>query len=214
MNRNRVISVVIVGDTNTGKNCIFTNFKENSKDYPLEYVPTVFDNSSKTIQVDGVYYHVSLSYTSGQTEYDGLRILSYPSTDVFLLCYAVSNRTSFESVPSKWIPELKLHSPHTPIVLVGTKIDMRKGGSTSTDCCRRQRNEQKGQCFHRMLGQDGRQYARGFPGGGASGAVQIKKKRKPKTSIMWLRSLVNHLILGLRNTHDSRMYMILGLLKL
>lgn len=41
MNRNRVISVVIVGDTNTGKNCIFTNFKENSKDYPLEYVPTV-----------------------------------------------------------------------------------------------------------------------------------------------------------------------------
>lgn len=134
MNRNRVISVVIVGDTNTGKNCIFTNFKENSKDYPLEYVPTVFDNSSKTIQVDGVYYHVSLSYTSGQTEYDGLRILSYPSTDVFLLCYAVSNRTSFESVPSKWIPELKLHCPHTPIVLVGTKIDMRKGGSTSTDC--------------------------------------------------------------------------------
>ncbi|XP_057372933.1 ras-like GTP-binding protein RhoL [Daphnia carinata] len=133
MNHNRLISVVIVGDGNSGKNCIFNNFKENCKEYPLDYVPTVFDNSSRTMEVDGIYYHVSLSYTTGQTEYDGLRILSYPSTDVFLLCYAVSQRTSFESLPSKWIPELKLHCPQTPIVLVGTKIDMRKDGSTSTD---------------------------------------------------------------------------------
>lgn len=34
------------------------------------------------------------------------------------------NPTSFANITSKWIPELKLHCPNTPIVLVGTKNDL------------------------------------------------------------------------------------------
>ncbi len=45
--------------------------------------------------------------------------LIFEKTDVFLLCYAVNNRTSFNNVTSKWIPELKHHCPNAPIVLVG-----------------------------------------------------------------------------------------------
>lgn len=33
-----------------------------------------------------------------------------------------------ENVKSKWIPELMHHCPEAPIVLVGTKLDMRKPG--------------------------------------------------------------------------------------
>ncbi|XP_046462036.1 ras-like GTP-binding protein RhoL [Daphnia pulex] len=125
MNRDRLLKVVVVGDNEVGKNCIFTKFKESFRKIPLEHEPTSFDNFSKLIEVDGIIYHLSVSYTTNSTGCDELRILSYPNTDVFLLCYAIDNRQSFENISSKWIPELKLHSPHTPIVLVATKKDKR-----------------------------------------------------------------------------------------
>lgn len=44
-----------------------------------------FDNFSKLIQVDGTFYHVSLSYTVNQKDYDELRILSYPNVTGFVI---------------------------------------------------------------------------------------------------------------------------------
>ena len=42
------------------------------------------------------------------------------------------NSSSFENVSSKWIPELKHHSPNTPIILVGTKYDLTEDYDTVT----------------------------------------------------------------------------------
>ena len=33
--------------------------------------------------------------------------------------------TALSNVRNKWVPELRAHNPHTPIVLVGTKVDLR-----------------------------------------------------------------------------------------
>ncbi len=57
-------------------------------------------------------------------DYDRLRPLSYPQTDVFLICYSVINPVSFDNVRAKWSPEIKSNNPETPIVLVGTKLDL------------------------------------------------------------------------------------------
>jgi hypothetical protein len=38
-----------------------------------------FDNFSKLIEVDGIIYHLSVSYTTNPTGCDELRILSYPN---------------------------------------------------------------------------------------------------------------------------------------
>ena len=46
--------------------------------------------------------------------------------DVFLVCFAITSPTSFDNVTSKWIPEVTHHCPDTPIILVGTKADMRE----------------------------------------------------------------------------------------
>ena len=42
-------------------------------------------------------------------DYDRLRPLSYPSTDVFFICYSLVSTSSLENVAAKWWPEV-----HTP----------------------------------------------------------------------------------------------------
>ena len=54
-----------------------------------------------------------------------LRPLSYPGTQVFILCFSVISPSSYENVKIKWYPELTHHCPGVPIVLVGTKTDLR-----------------------------------------------------------------------------------------
>ncbi len=39
--------------------------------------------------------------------------------------FSVVNPTSFENVLLKWLPEVRHHMPHTPILLCGSKIDLR-----------------------------------------------------------------------------------------
>jgi len=75
---------------------------------------------------DGVPVSLGLWDTAGQEDYDRLRPLSYPQTDVFLICFSVVSPSSFENVTSKWCPEIKHHCPDAPILLIGTKIDLRE----------------------------------------------------------------------------------------
>ena len=62
--------------------------------------------------------------TSGQEDYARLRHLSYPQTDVFLVCFSLVSSTSLENVANIWAPEIKHHCPNTPMILVGTKLDL------------------------------------------------------------------------------------------
>ena len=63
--------------------------------------------------------------TAGQEDYDRLRPLSYPDTNVILLCFAIDHPDSFLNVSLKWITELKHFCPGVPIILVGNKKDLR-----------------------------------------------------------------------------------------
>ena len=72
-------------------------------------------------------HHLSRSHTrmQGQEDYDNLRPLSYPETDVFLIVFDISNPTSLENVSHKWVPEVRSYCQKTPIILVGNKADLR-----------------------------------------------------------------------------------------
>ena len=90
----------------------------------------MFDNYSAIVMVDGQPVNLSLWDTAGQEDYDKLRPLSYPHTDVFLVCYSVISPTSFKNVTSKWFPEIQEHAAGAPIILVGTKSDARNDQHT------------------------------------------------------------------------------------
>mmetsp|Transcript_4071 Transcript_4071/g.6102 ORF Transcript_4071/g.6102 Transcript_4071/m.6102 type:complete len:217 (-) Transcript_4071:84-734(-) len=125
------IKCVVVGDGAVGKTCMLISYTEGK--FPKEYVPTVFENYEAEIVVNGKEVKFSLWDTAGQEGYARIRTLSYPKTDIFLLCFSVDNHPSLVNVKDRWHKEIKQHCPAAPIILVGTKIDLREDQKTIDD---------------------------------------------------------------------------------
>ena len=124
----KTIKCVVVGDGAVGKTCLLISYTQNK--FPSEYVPTVFDNYAVNVMIGGEPILLGLYDTAGQEEYDRMRPLSYPEANVFLVCFNTVNPSSFENVKAKWLPEVKLHCPKVPILLVGTQMDLRDNQAT------------------------------------------------------------------------------------
>jgi len=122
------LKCVVVGDGAVGKTSLLISYTRNA--FPEDYIPTVFDNYTADVLYDGKAVTLGLWDTAGQEDYDQLRPLSYPMTDVFLVCFSVVSDTSFKNVTNKWIPELKHYEPNTPMLLCGLKTDLRYDSKT------------------------------------------------------------------------------------
>ncbi|KAI8571145.1 hypothetical protein RHMOL_Rhmol01G0096000 [Rhododendron molle] len=107
MSASRFIKCVTVGDGAVGKTCMLICYTSNK--FPTDYIPTVFDNFSANVAVDGSIVNLGL----------------WDTADIFVLAFSLISRASYENVLKKWMPELRRFAPNVPIVLVGTKIDLR-----------------------------------------------------------------------------------------
>ncbi|CAG7845927.1 Transforming protein RhoA AltName: Full=Gb; AltName: Full=p21; Flags: Precursor [Serendipita indica DSM 11827] len=115
--------LVVVGDGGCGKTCLLIGYAENR--FPETYIPTVFETYLANVTFEGKLVELALWDTAGQEEYDRLRPLSYPESSVILIVFAIDYPTSLENVTDKWYPEVAHFCEGTPMILVGTKIDLR-----------------------------------------------------------------------------------------
>ncbi|TFK46036.1 hypothetical protein OE88DRAFT_1715171 [Heliocybe sulcata] len=115
--------LVVVGDGGCGKTCLLIVYAENR--FPEAYIPTVFENYVTQVNFDGKLVELALWDTAGQEEYDRLRPLSYPESDVILIVFSIDFPVSLANVQDKWHPEVIHFCEGTPLILVGTKIDLR-----------------------------------------------------------------------------------------
>ena len=121
------LKVITVGDGAQGKTSMLIAY--TTKEFPNEFIPIVFDNLSiNTTTTHGQLVSLALWDIAGGEDYDRLRLrlrpLSYPQTDVFLLCFGVDT-DDFECIKTRWYPELHHYCPNVPVILVATKTDLR-----------------------------------------------------------------------------------------
>ncbi|KAM9737431.1 cell division control protein 42 homolog isoform 2-T3 [Menidia menidia] len=88
------------------------------------------DNCMVTVMIGRKPYNLGLWDTAWHKDYNRLRPLSYPLTDVFLVCFSIISPSSFENVREKWVPEISHFCPGIPFLLVGTQMELRDDRST------------------------------------------------------------------------------------
>lgn len=118
-----VLKMVVLGDGAVGKTSLLVTF--STGEYPVEYIPTVFDNYTASLKYEDRKVELNLWDTAGQADYDKVRPVSYPETHLFLLCFSVDQPNSLRSVADKWAAEINHHCKSVPRILVGLKADYR-----------------------------------------------------------------------------------------
>ena len=114
------LKIVVVGDCSVGKTSLLLSYVNDAS--PGEHIPTIYDNYVANHVIDGMPVQLNLWDTAGLEEYNQVRQMSYPETDVFLLCFSVTSYLSLENAETKWFPEIRQSCPATPIILVATKM--------------------------------------------------------------------------------------------
>ena len=97
-----------------GKTCLLTRYRNNS--FPEDYVPTVFENFVEEVPYKKgsillqmvCFSHTEKSKlikkqwdTAGQEDFDRIRNKAYADTDVFLICYSVDDKASYDNIDLK-----------------------------------------------------------------------------------------------------------------
>jgi Ras-related C3 botulinum toxin substrate 1 len=116
------MKLVLVGDGSVGKTSLLISYTSDA--FPSDYVPTIFDNYLATVKYQNHFVKLWLWDTAGQDEYKRLRALSYPNTDVFLICFSLIDPKSFNHALNKWLPEIMENNPYALKFFVGTKSDL------------------------------------------------------------------------------------------
>ena len=120
------LKTVNVGFDGSGKTSLYHTFAWRK--FPDGYLPTVFEGYTHDFHIDGVSVNLGFwdTHCGENHEYVELTRLYYPNTDVFTICFDVSNLDSFSKIREFWVEkEIRPLNSDAPIVLVGTKTDLR-----------------------------------------------------------------------------------------
>jgi small GTP-binding protein len=115
-------SILILGDSNTGKSSLLTKYVHNT--YSKKFEPTIgIDFKIKSVFVNDLRIKLRIWDTAGQEKFRTITNSYYRGVQGAIICYSVENRDSFHNI-SHWHAQISLMaSPDVVIVIVGTKCD-------------------------------------------------------------------------------------------
>ncbi|KAK6169991.1 hypothetical protein SNE40_018492 [Patella caerulea] len=116
--------ITIVGDGESGKTSLINRFAHGGFNDD-NYLPTVTEITVENVEYGQKAVELNIQDTAGQESYGTLRPISYPGTDVIVVCFSIDNIASLENVSLNWVPEIRHFCGAVTIVLVGTKSDVR-----------------------------------------------------------------------------------------
>ena len=140
----RTIKIVAVGPKNVGKTTLLVAYRNGKCP---EYLPLIYNTTPIPGDLNDKPYELCLCDTPGGEEYKRLRPLSYFHSDVFILLFDVTaDDDRIEEIHSYYYVEINRYWPNAPIILVGSKIDLRDKEGTKTI------TTEKGQALAKQIG--------------------------------------------------------------
>lgn len=117
-----LLKVLLVGDSDVGKQEIITGMEDGSLDSPY-CSSTGAAYKTTIILIEGKKVKLHIWDTSGQGRFCTI-IRSYSrGAQGILLVYDITNRWSFEGI-DRWVREVEEHAPGIPKVLVGNRLHL------------------------------------------------------------------------------------------
>ena len=122
-----LFKVIIIGDSGVGKTSILQKFIHN--EYKNQHLTTIgIDLFVKYINVNGKQVKMQIWDTAGQEKFRSLISNIYKGSHCILLCYDVTNRTSFDNL-KKWYDNINNEFNYSPnklplIIIIGNKSDV------------------------------------------------------------------------------------------
>ena len=125
-NKNKKIKIKILtlGNGNVGKTSFIYKFAENY--FETDTLSTTgIDNLVANIKMpNGKEYPVNFCDTAGQERYRSMALSVIKKTDGIILMYDITDKSSFESIPS-WMEQIEENKGlKFPIILCGNKCDL------------------------------------------------------------------------------------------
>jgi small GTP-binding protein len=122
------MKVVTIGAHRAGKTALILTLN-NKWTHAFESFYTVYIDQ-EYLEQEGK--QLVLWDTAGEKDYERLRPLCYPITTVFLLCFSICvsrnvapDESGIAQAVATFIPEARKYCPDVPIILIGTKSDLR-----------------------------------------------------------------------------------------
>ena len=120
------LKAVVIGKQQVGKTSLISTYLTG--EFPQELPPQATQHEY-SCEVEGLSLVICDSVRSEKDH--RIRPLTYPSTDVFLLLFDVTcSEGQFRDLLPKWWVELKFYCPTVPVILVGSKVDLRENIET------------------------------------------------------------------------------------
>ena len=126
------VRTIWIGDPESGKTSLLTSYTKNV--FPQQYVPSL--NENYTVQVNNFLYggkerNINLNISTVTVDSTAMNGEEYePQSDVVVIVCAIDSPESFKTAEKDLIPKAKTQLPGKPVIIVGTKTDLRKDEDT------------------------------------------------------------------------------------